>query len=511
MAGVLSGCGRFSSDLQKIADSICESKRKNGEKVGEKEILEISEKVFFSYQRVLSIASDAETINIAIDNIGRAVSKGDIDVEKLATQITINAVNERMQEDIIDGVVNNDSSTKEVFISSEKNEEEKDSVQKINYLKEDADSSENIGRRKYNEEDFIEAEKESKHIETMIGVENIDYILEKARNGDVNAAYKTNLIFNAQTQIAFNAGFEKISVERLPEYLQYMILLGKEKESPELKKIYEYMAKKLPQDVFSIDGNGRKKVDDRKLINFYKKECNGKESDIDGLKNVLYKVGEEYIKNPEHQFSSSKELTEESAIVGQNRMLTAKYEDIDDLLYLDPRTPEQEVELDNLIKDFFEFSRKFPDATLRLASSISEEKNRNKNKGFKMLLEATLDSLEYNERNGTFIEDEYTEEYKKTLYQNLTKIIIDEPHSFIKDSPIFFDKLINVDKNLSKKMLTTFIESQNENNLIKRYIQELGEKYGEYSKKIFIDKETIDLKKEVDKKNKDDGEELEGP
>ena len=96
MAGILEECGKFSVDLQEISNSIYGNKIKNGEKLKKEDI---DREVFMSYQKILSIAQDSNTIHKAIIDLGIAVSNGNFEVNKIATKLAIDAVNLKIEQE----------------------------------------------------------------------------------------------------------------------------------------------------------------------------------------------------------------------------------------------------------------------------------------------------------------------------------------------------------------------------------------------------------------------------
>ena len=95
MAGILEECGKFSVDLQEISNSIYKNKIKGGEKVKQEDT---DKEVFLSYQKILSIAQDSDTIHKAIIDLGIAVSNGNLEIDKIATKVAIDAVNIKMEQ-----------------------------------------------------------------------------------------------------------------------------------------------------------------------------------------------------------------------------------------------------------------------------------------------------------------------------------------------------------------------------------------------------------------------------
>lgn len=500
MADILDGCGKFSTPLKHVASSIYEKKMKNGE-TREDEKDKIKEKVFLSYQRILSIAQDSDSIDRAITSMEIAVQNGNLEVDKIAVKLAIDAVNMRKNEDLIDGYIDNNDGGDFKKIEPDGFTEEKGNSEF---------PKEFIPRYEYTDKDFESVFEGARRVAQILGKKRLDDIIKRANEGDIEAAKQIVSYQAAQTLIAKNENLKTIPENDLPRFLHEMIFLGRSKDVAENAELYNLMAKKLPEDVFTINVNGEKVVDDKKVMNLYKISCSGKESDIDSYKKGIIEAAKSYVGNKENQFETVDDLIEESTITGQKEMMHSKFLMIEDLISKEPKSPEDYTKLNSSVKEFSQLGKKYPDAMLRLTKSISEQENRNEKKSFEILLATTMDSLIQGKRNKTFVEDQYTDELIKELYSNLTEILIDQDVILAKNI-FFFGKLVEISPENSKEMLDYFVSNQGNNPKVVGYIQDLGNKYSEYKKKSIKNNEKEGQNVETKNQFKDDGEEPEGP
>ena len=495
MAGILEECGKFSVDLQEISNSIYGNKIKNGEKLKKEDI---DREVFMSYQKILSIAQDSNTIHKAIIDLGIAVSNGNFEVNKIATKLAIDAVNLKIEQEERE---RNDNGVEATIISA-------GAITGIgNEIK---DFTEAPKRHEYTVGEYEAVRKGAQILEKIVGKQKLSDLIQEANGGNEEIASKVVLYQNAQIYIAMTDGLEEIPENVLPKYMQYMLLLGKNKDIEENMKLYEKMAEKLPEDVFVEDTSGKKVVDDKKVMNLYEILCNGKESDIESLEETLSEVGKEYANNKENQFDSVEALTEESVIEGHNQMIDTLYNDIEDRFNLPNKTEEEYEALKQKANKLVELAKQDPDAILRLAESVSSYENRRESKSFEIVIAAALDSLIKAKREGTFVEDEYTAEQTRNLFKNLGEHIV-ENDFVLANNIYFFGKLVEISPDDSKGMLDYFVSQQDKNPKVVGYIHDLGKKYAEYKKKIINENEKAGKENETKKQINDDGEEPEGP
>lgn len=499
MADILDGCGKFSTPLKHVASSIYEKKMENGES-REDEKDKIKEKVFLSYQRILSIAQDSDTIDRAITSMEIAVQNGNLEVDKIAVKLAIDAVNMRKNEDLIDGYIdNNEGDFKKAKPDGFTEEKGKNEFPK-----------EFIPRYEYTDKDFESVFEGARRVAQILGKKRLDDIIKRANEGDLEAAKQIVSYQAAQTLMAKNENLKTIPENDLPRFLHEMIFLARSKDVAENAELYKQMAKKLPEDVFTTNANGEKIVNDKKVINLYKIKCAGKESDIDGYDEGIIEAAKQYVENKENQFETADDLIEESTITGQEEMMHSKYLIIENLISKELKTPEEYEKLNSFVKEFSQLGKKYPDAVLRLTKSISEQDNRKEKKGFEILLATTMDSLIKGKRNKTFVEDQYTEELIQELYSNLTEILVEQDVILAKNI-FFFGKLVEISPKNSKDMLDYFVSHQENNPKVTGYISDLGNEYAKYKKKTISENEKESLKSEKNNQVKDDGEEPEGP
>lgn len=299
-------------------------------------------------------------------------------------------------------------------------------------------------------EDFEQVKKDNEEITAIVGKVNIETLIQKANNGDKESARTLMIVQNAQIDYGYNSNVDKIPEDRLQDYLKDMILLSEYIEIPEIRKIYEKMSEKLPEEYLETNEEGQKTVNPEKLRQVYKVANNGKDIDMAFIKGTYDDLAKQYIQNSECQFKNGVEdFTIENAIEGQKRMLQRN------LSVCQEKADKSPEDYKYAMHELRENSKKYLDASLRLSEEMSLAGiEKSDLEIFKNLTEAVVDGLIEAKEGTKFIDDEYTKASKKNLF----KAVINNKEVC---EPELVEKIASADSEVAREVLKEMLEEYN--------------------------------------------------
>lgn len=299
-------------------------------------------------------------------------------------------------------------------------------------------------------EDFEEVKRQNEEITAIVGKENIEILIQKANTGDREAARILMIVQNAQITLGYNSNIDKIPEDRLQEYLKDMILLLEYTDIPEIRKIYEKMSEKLPEEYLEKSDDEQKIASSEKLRQAYKITNNGKDIDIKFIKETYDELAGQYIQNSEYQFINGVEdFTIENTIEGQKRMLQRNFSICQEKA---DKSPE---DYKYALYELRENSKKYLDASLRMAEEMVLAGIENSDSEiFENLMKFVVDGLIEAKEGKEFVDDEYTKASKKNLF----KAVINNKEFC---TPELLEKIARADSGVAKEVLKELLEEYN--------------------------------------------------
>ncbi len=259
---ILDNCGRYSEDLNAISKKVLETKKFNGEKLTEADILLVDDEIFQAYQTILSTLKDGNSISRAVQ-----MMKNDVETRGVTSDfktLAVSAVERASNEQPIANHSGNEIKPGEIIVGA------------------------------------VVANEVIKHSDQVLDkvfndqfVQKMDTVLEKAKTGDVKANAEMETIRKATE---FLGKHPKLEGNLDKAALAYMRTLS-EMDSPAAKELMEKMAEQYKDDldIFEKDKDGNEKLSIEKLLEKADKIKNARGENPD-YSNIIKTRGEEVVK-----------------------------------------------------------------------------------------------------------------------------------------------------------------------------------------------------------------------
>ena len=308
------------------------------------------------------------------------------------------------------------------------------------------------------------------------GIQNIEILLNKAKQGDKDAAYKLVVYQNAYNLIGMNSGCEVIPKEDLGECLDMIRLLAP-MGTLESKRIIEQLTAKLTkvneqtgeffEPLYVTDMQGKRFLNIEALWPLFIYADVGRRN-LKEMQKKFVEAAESYIKNEELQFKSGEEFVQENIIEGEYKKLYNMVNILDDYARIEPRDTETQIKMAHIIEDIKRFSYICPDAIMRV-SLRQEELAQNELNGEEFLkpmlpevrnlvFEYAQQSMISAKQNPDYIYDSYAQEAEEQMVllklQNDIRNQIATPEEYIK-------AIAESDIGIAKRVLDSILKQQN--------------------------------------------------
>lgn len=260
-SSILDNCGKYSEDLNEISKKVIEQKNLNGEKITERDFINVDDEIFQAYQTILTNLNDGESITDAIRNLKNDVLNRGLtsDFRNLAVSAVQKTIQQRGKN------VNSELKVEDTIVKA---------VATYNLLENSEKILDNVFDEKF--------------------VQNMDVVLEKAKNGDAEATAEMETIKKVSKFMATHQTLKGNQDRAVLVYMERLSHLN----TPMANELLEKMANQYGDvlDVFDMGEDGKKVINIEKIQNALSERITPERAEKLNVEDINMRLGEKTVK-----------------------------------------------------------------------------------------------------------------------------------------------------------------------------------------------------------------------